>query len=360
MADQAPPSLSARFQQARGLLESGKPEEAVDQLEALQKDVASVGLFSSNESIDDVSTPSLALLSLDHQLAMAYTSLPTPPGQAKKRKAYLTNAMDHYARFLEMLVNLEELSAESRKEYDELLQINADNDDTEDAISLPPVQRDVKIQRFRAKQALQKELDQFQSLSDRRNRLGLQDEDEMDGYDNDGLVRKLHVQRLSVFAMEALEEWSNALREMPMIAMQLKMEAQGSDARKQRPPPPPQQPLKLTHITQDTMTGQLNIRKEEVRSQVFRPGWNQPTMSLEELGDREVAEAMEREARQKEAEEANKDAPRRYDQLVQDGMEDNAELVDASAALDRAWDEFRAENPKGSGNKMGDRGDRNF
>lgn len=331
----------------------------MDQLEALQKDVAAVGLFSSNESIDDVSTPSLALLSLDHQLAMAYTSLPTPPGQAKKRKAYLTSAMDHYARFLEILVNLEVLSAESRKEYDELLQVNADNDDTEDAISLPPVQREVKIQRFRAKQALQKQLDQFQSLSDRRNRLGLQDEDEMDGYDNDGLVRKLHVQQLSVFAMEALEEWSNALREMPMIAMQMKMEAQGSDVRKQRPPPP-QQPLKLTHITQDAMTGQLNIRKEEVRSQVFRPGWNQPTMSLEELGDREVAEAMEREARQKESEEANKDAPRRYDQLVQDGMEDNAELVDASAALDRAWDDFRAENPKGSGNKMGDRGDRNF
>jgi hypothetical protein len=108
------------------------------------------------------------------------------------------------------------------------------------------------------------------------------------------------------------------------------------------------------------MTGQLNIRKEELRSQVFRPGWNQPTMSLEELGEREVREAMAREERQKVAEEQQKNDPRRYDQLVKDEMEDNAELVDASAALDRAWDDWRAENPKGSGNKMGDRGDRNF
>ena len=38
----------------------------------------------------------------------------------------------------------------------------------------------------------------------------------------------------------------------------------------------------------------------------------------------------------------------------------NATLVDASAKLDREWDEWKEANPKGSGNKMGDRGDRNF
>ncbi|KAI2495450.1 Immunoglobulin-binding protein [Fragilaria crotonensis] len=151
-----------------------------------------------------------------------------------------------------------------------------------------------------------------------------------------------------------------------MIEMRLKMEEQRAEGDPRRNaaalshPPPPNQGLQLTHITKDTMTGQLNIRKEEIRSQVFRPGWNQPTMSLEELGEREVREAMAREERQKVAEAQQKNDPRRYDQLVKDEMEDNAELVDASAALDRAWDDWRAENPKGSGNKMGDRGDRNF
>jgi hypothetical protein len=83
-------------------------------------------------------------------------------------------------------------------------------------------------------------------------------------------------------------------------------------------------------------------------------------MSLEELGDREVQEAVAREERQKVMEEQHKLDPRRYDQLVKDEMEDVADLVDASAAIDRAWDDWRAENPTGSGNKMGDRGDRNF
>ena len=118
--------------------------------------------------------------------------------------------------------------------------------------------------------------------------------------------------------------------------------------------------LKLTRITKDGMTGQLQIRKEEIRSGVFKPGWNQPTMSLQELAEREVAAAMEREERQKKSEAAAANAPRRFEHVVKDGMEDDADLVDASAALDQKWDDWKDENPRGSGNKRGDVGDRNF
>ena len=83
-------------------------------------------------------------------------------------------------------------------------------------------------------------------------------------------------------------------------------------------------------------------------------------MTLEELGELERKQAIEREARQKSSEAEQKNAPRRYDQLVKDGLEDNADLVDASAQLDRDWDDFKDANPRGWGNKMGDRGDRNF
>ena len=83
-------------------------------------------------------------------------------------------------------------------------------------------------------------------------------------------------------------------------------------------------------------------------------------MSLEELAEKEVAAAMERDEKQKLAEASQKDAPRKYEDLVRDGMEDNSDLVDASADLDRRWDDFKDENPRGSGNKRGDVGDRNF
>jgi immunoglobulin-binding protein 1 len=83
-------------------------------------------------------------------------------------------------------------------------------------------------------------------------------------------------------------------------------------------------------------------------------------MSLEELGDREYKEAMERGARQKQAEAEQLHQPKRYDDLVRDGMEDNHELVEASAELDRKWDDWKDQNPRGSGNKHANRGDKNF
>ena len=353
-------SISSRFRDAVPLLQSN-PLEALEKLQGIQTDVAAVALFSSNETIDDVSTPSLSLLSLEHHLAMAYAAIPTT--KAKERKENLTAAMDHFSRFLECLDQLEVLPDDRKKEFVELLQTNIDEPST-----FPSISRDEKIQRFRYKQGIQRQLDQLQSVKDRRNRLGLKEDEEMDGYDDDALVRSLAVNTLLLHSSEAVEEWHQAIREMPMIEMRLKMEVQRAEGDPRRDAagagsslqPPSNQGLQLTHITKDNMTGQLNIRKEEIRSQVFRPGWNQPTMSLEELGDREVREAMAREERQKISEEQQKNDPRRYEQLVKDGMEDDAALVDASAALDRAWDDWKAENPKGSGNKMGDRGDRNF
>lgn len=83
-------------------------------------------------------------------------------------------------------------------------------------------------------------------------------------------------------------------------------------------------------------------------------------MTLAEYGNMEVARAREREERQKQTEVEILDKPRRYEQLLRDGMEDDANLVDASANLDREWDDWKDANPRGSGNKMGDRGDRNF
>jgi immunoglobulin-binding protein 1 len=60
---------------------------------------------------------------------------------------------------------------------------------------------------------------------------------------------------------------------------------------------------------------------------------------------------MERAERQKNAPVG----PRRIKQLEDDGDEDDAELVDKAAYLDRDWDNFKDENPKGSGNKANKR-----
>ena len=150
------------------------------------------------------------------------------------------------------------------------------------------------------------------------------------------------------------------------------------------PPDHRRRPLQMTQITQNPTTGMLEQttkrltndgrlvpvmqfaqpttinRRDEISSGVFRPGWNLPTMTLEELGDIERAGARRRAEEQRDAEAGAMFRPRRYDQLERDGMEDDDGLVEASANLDREWDDWKDENPRGSGNKMGDRGDRNF
>ena len=72
-----------------------------------------------------------------------------------------------------------------------------------------------------------------------------------------------------------------------------------------------------------------------------------PTMTLAEFADLEMADAAEREKMAKEAPQG----VRKYADLVAAGEEENEELVDQAAYKDRAWDDWKDSNKKGSGNK---------
>lgn len=379
-------SLSDCYRRAIALTESSNPGEAVDLLESLQRRVAQLSLFSKNESLADISTGALPLLSLEHHLAVALVALPVSLENMRRRSEHLFRACDLWISFLENLGSLELLSTNEKQQLEEYTEFRSEllsstpssTTDPPSALSLPPpVNRDIKIQRFRAKQELKLEQQRLGSLLERRVRLGVADDDEMDGYDSDSLARSVALAALTLAKSDALDEMGNALQELPMVLMKVRQQdSQQSQHSRYHPTDPasslegissqrasgqpPRGPLQVTRVTQDAVTGQLNIKREEIRSQVFRPGWNQPTMSLEELAEREVRDAIVRGERQKVAEAEAQAGPRRYELLKRDGMEDNVDLVDASAALDRRWDDWKDENPRGSGNKRGDVGDRNF
>ena len=75
--------------------------------------------------------------------------------------------------------------------------------------------------------------------------------------------------------------------------------------------------------------------------QVFRPSHVLPTLTVEQAGGIELRQAREREAAQREAEAAR--AAARADQ-----PRDDAD--DAEVARQRAWDDFKDDNPRGWGN----------
>ncbi|KAG2453979.1 hypothetical protein HYH02_001025 [Chlamydomonas schloesseri] len=94
---------------------------------------------------------------------------------------------------------------------------------------------------------------------------------------------------------------------------------------------------KLRGICRDLDGG----RREQMKRDVFKPSHILPTLTVEEAGEIEGREAMEREARQAKAEA--KEAARR---AALDSDEEDEE--DKRKA--RAWDDYRDANPRGAGN----------
>ncbi|XP_022993622.1 PP2A regulatory subunit TAP46-like [Cucurbita maxima] len=100
------------------------------------------------------------------------------------------------------------------------------------------------------------------------------------------------------------------------------------------------------------VNGPLTSERERLAAQVFQPGFRLPTMSIEEAGLKEM-EMMNKwqERTAKFIEEANsswhKDDNRKPGPSEGDEDEDD----DAAQEKARAWDDWKDENPRGAGNK---------
>jgi immunoglobulin-binding protein 1 len=394
---------------------------------------------SSNEILEDVPTTNLELLSVEYHLGRAYLMLPqtTPdsndshisgrqPQSAIDRRRNVKIAIEYYFAFLKGLERLGEhmLENETLVEYHRLL----DNDDVDDDIdnddnvdghinnnqlprrsmnnrsrsNNPALMREMKIRHYQRKKAIEQRKQQYQSQLQRRLRLKLSDDEILDGYDSENLVRAYHIETLRHYAENSLEEISSSMLELEMLQLSIRMsnsssysnDGNGNDSRMakqqqtvtttsttQQQQQPQQQPLQMTQIVKNPLNGELVllpkhsvggqllttntnttsiIKRTDIANTIFRPSWNLPTMTLQQLGDMEYADAIQRAEQQRHVESQAMYQPRRYDQLVRDGMEDDTYLVEQSAKLDRDWDDWKDENPKGCGNKMSERGDRNF
>ena len=91
----------------------------------------------------------------------------------------------------------------------------------------------------------------------------------------------------------------------------------------------------------------FTVEREKVRAGVFGYGHVLPTMTLEELGDRERAEAIARESGQREA---AGDAVLSEKELHAQGREDDHEAAEKSRLKERRDDDIRGSVVKGAGN----------
>ena len=374
---------------------SSDPSSAIGPLQKLQVSLRSNNMFSSNEDIDEVHTHLLPLLAVDYHLSIALLNDPNASRSSQRRKDVLERAKYSLFGFLRKMETLGvfRLVASSEavdangdallKTYYQLLQSDDDFDGDNDEVRVQSrmsagAMREQKIMNFQIKRRIEEAI---QRLS---KSLNGDDDDEND--DMEETQRNMYILLLIQYIMDALDQIQQGHKELEMLTMAVAFELQREESARHRGndsqnghgrnhpqdtassyhmngrsrAAPPDKPMEVTRVTQDVTTGQLMFKREQLQTQVFRQGWNQPTMSLAELGEIERQQAIERGEKQKEVEASAKFKPRRYEQLVRDGMEDDIDLVDASAKLDRDWDKFKDENPRGCGNKMADRGDRNF
>ncbi len=111
--------------------------------------------------------------------------------------------------------------------------------------------------------------------------------------------------------------------------------------------------ISVTKLTKTT-DGQIIVNRETIKSTIFGSSIAPPTMSLEEFGDIQLREAIEREQRSQEYANSSENV-KGLKALEEEGLEDNQDLIEKATIKDRAWDDWKDHNPRGWGNKLNKR-----
>ncbi|XP_072961866.1 PP2A regulatory subunit TAP46 [Typha angustifolia] len=378
-------TLPALFEQARQIhsmaSESSADEETLRKgIEALRRCdemVSKLGLFSSNETKDEVSTANLKYL-----LVPFYLGELTEKVAQEDRISILKSSQDQLKEFISICEALELIPEE---ELEISGQGGADTFAT---------RRAKKIARFKRQKAAEAKLQEIKERKERRGRslraaalstpieAGEEDSLEDDGeeereawlttislaickaFDLLDMLKKEEEMLLSVkdedneFAREMLDERTK------------KAEAWHRNSASRAPFFKPVEPITCATFAQDVIEGRANVsqahdhkhqplifgpaslvggrltsERERMAAQVFQPGHRLPTMSIEEAGLREM-EMMNKwqERNAKLVEEANSS-------WHKDGSRSAEEDEEAAEEKARAWDDWKDDNPRGAGNK---------
>ncbi|KAK5834631.1 PP2A regulatory subunit TAP46 -like protein [Gossypium arboreum] len=387
-------SLSALFEQARKIhltvTESGADQDLVKKgcelLEKCEDMISKLGLFSSNETKDDISTNNLKYLLVPFYLAELTEKL------AQEERIQILKISQ--AKLKEFISFCEAMELVPQEELEASVQ-GASNSFAD--------RRALKIARFRRQRAAEAKLTEIKERKERRGRsikaaaLSTPVEvGEDDLLDDDGEeereawlttislaickafdlleMLKKEEEMLSAIKEKQLKEGEKEFSQAILDDRTKKAEAWHRDAAARARYTQPAAPITCATFAQDVIEGRANVsqahehkhqpmifgpqsliggsltsERERMAAQVFQPAYRMPTMSIEEAGLREM-EMMNKwqERNAKMFEEANsawyKDKPKM-------GPSEDDEDDDAAQEKARAWDDWKDDNPRGAGNK---------
>ncbi|KAI9713596.1 MAG: hypothetical protein M1820_000978 [Bogoriella megaspora] len=301
-----------------------------------------VSLWSSNESLDDVSSTDLRYFLINFRLAELLQK-----SQRQDRKILLLGAQKSYEAFLKLLDQYDILSRDDTRLYEHY----KENSKTFSTASTtdPTRRRETKISRFKQEKELKRKLEHLQ-----QNPTALQNDDEA--------LRKLFLLEIQFATHQTFQSLENIAQELQILAMAPPapppgITPAGQDSRERNNSHPNGYSDRLdAPISQLTAAGNAGPildrngkplrpftildNRSRLRDGVFRPDHNLPTMTIDEY--------LEEERRRGGIIEGG--GPQSGIRPEPD--EDDMEKADAETMKARAWDDFKDENPRGSGNTL--------
>ncbi|KAA8499236.1 Type 2A phosphatase-associated protein 42 [Porphyridium purpureum] len=337
------------------------PFTVFQRLQRMLVRIEALGLYSSNDGLEDVQTETIKWLLVRHYMAVVLVSggvgvaAPAPtsqpsfsasssssepgqdprkdqlPGNKGLRLAVLKAARRENVQFMDHLLRMGALQPEDAKKFERMMEttLTSATSSRQDASA----KREEKIATFKREKALASAL----ATADLRDDL---DEERM--RDNMLLV-------LQDAVLRSFKLFDEIASELELIAFALRQEESGVDLDEEaakrmerirtQPVPSiaPGLPANFSILSKDVM------RRQQMQSEVFRASHALPTYTVEEWGEIEYRQMVERTQRQNEAEAARE---------KQDDDSDNEEVSDRKTYEAREWDKFTDSVNKGSGNTI--------
>ncbi|KAK6100897.1 TAP42-like family protein [Brugia pahangi] len=280
-------------------------KQCEEKLKLLTKEVSARSLFSSNESVDELSTRSLNYLFLPYYLATVTQNLIVEP---EERLSSLDRAKIYLQDFLKRLRSY------SIIDFD-LWGLSGDNGEKEKGESKHDIdlskQRELKLRRFQQEKELEELVKSLES-------------ELYTNADDDGLMRELILNRLHLAAMKSIDEMGQIDQERPMVEHMLKIQAGQAEIL-------PKQPMNRFTPTPYIIT------RDEVQKKVFGLGYPSiPTMTVNEWYD-----DMVKNGRFNASSSENSSNSNAVDEETREEQE--------RARLQR-WDEYKDHHRRGWGN----------
>lgn len=327
--------------------------DAIDGYTECLELVSQLRIFSPNESLEDLATADLPYLLLNYHLAELIQKVPT--ASPKERTKILDRSRYCYEHFLYALDSYSLLGPP----YSKMLETYSEGPTAFSTTpsSDPAARRNAKIANFKSEQSLK------QKLAYLRNNPSYGDPESADGGGggDEEVVRQVHIANLALSVHVSFQQLESLNREAEMLAQapvplipqasaiedderrrQDSLKAEGYSDRLDRPFKRLQSfngPL-LSKQGKPLQPFTIVGSRQELTKQVFRPGHNLPTMSIDDYLDEEKRRGGIIEG----GGEASWQRP--------EPDEDDEEKADAETMKARAWDEFQEANAKGSGNTL--------